>query len=130
MAEGLFAATGRRKNAVARVAIKSGSGDVKVNNKDLKTYLCRDTLIIHALKPLDVADLMGKIDIRCTVNGGGLTGQAGAIRLGIARALTEYDPELRGILKKNGLLTRDPRMVERKKYGMVKARKRFQFSKR
>ena len=130
MAEGLFAATGRRKNSVARVVIRSGSGTVKVNDKDLKTYLCRDTLVIHALKPLDIADLMGKIDIRCTVNGGGLTGQAGAIRLGIARALTEYDPELRGILKKNGLLTRDPRMVERKKYGLVKARKRFQFSKR
>lgn len=130
MAEGLFAATGRRKNAVARVGLKSGSGNIKVNNKDLKNYLCRDTLVIHALKPLDIADLMGKIDIRCTVNGGGLAGQAGAIRLGIARALTEYDPELRGILKKNGLLTRDPRMVERKKYGMVKARKRFQFSKR
>jgi small subunit ribosomal protein S9 len=130
LAEGLFAATGRRKNSVARVVIRSGSGTVKVNDKDLKTYLCRDTLVIHALKPLDIADLMGKIDIRCTVNGGGLTGQAGAIRLGIARALTEYDPELRGILKKNGLLTRDPRMVERKKYGLVKARKRFQFSKR
>ena len=130
MAEGLFAATGRRKNSVARVVIRSGSGTVKVNDKDLKTYLCRDTLVIHALKPLDIADLMGKIDIRCTVNGGGLTGQAGAIRLGIARALTQYDPELRGLLKKNGLLTRDPRMVERKKYGMVKARKRFQFSKR
>ena len=87
-------------------------------------------MVIHALKPIDVAELMGKLDVKCDVNGGGLTGQAGAIRLGIARALAEYDPELRGLLKKNGLLTRDPRMVERKKYGMVKARKRFQFSKR
>jgi small subunit ribosomal protein S9 len=130
LAEGLFAATGRRKNSVARVMIKKGNGSATVNNKDFKSYLCRDTLVIHALKPLDVADLMGKIDVRCDASGGGLTGQAGAIRLGIARALVVYDPELRGILKKNGLLTRDPRMVERKKYGMVKARKRFQFSKR
>ena len=130
MADGLFAATGRRKNSVARVALKNGSGTVIVNGKELKSYLCRDTLVIHALKPLDVAELMGKIDIKCDVGGGGLTGQAGAIRLGIARALAKYDPELRGLLKKNGLLTRDPRMVERKKYGMVKARKRFQFSKR
>lgn len=130
MADGLFAATGRRKNSVARVAIKNGSGTTTVNGRELKSYLCRDTLVIHALKPLDVVELMGKFDIRCDVNGGGLTGQAGAIRLGIARALTKYDPELRGLLKKNGLLTRDPRMVERKKYGLVKARKRFQFSKR
>jgi small subunit ribosomal protein S9 len=130
LAEGLFAATGRRKNSVARVMLKKGSGNATVNNKDIKSYLCRDTLVIHALKPLDIADLMGKLDVRCDASGGGLTGQAGAIRLGIARALMVYDPELRGILKKNGLLTRDPRMVERKKYGMVKARKRFQFSKR
>lgn len=130
MADGQFAATGRRKNSVARVTLKNGSGTIIVNGKDLKSYLCRDTLVIHALKPLDVAELMGKIDVKCDVGGGGLTGQAGAIRLGIARALTEYDPELRGLLKKNGLLTRDPRMVERKKYGLVKARKRFQFSKR
>jgi small subunit ribosomal protein S9 len=130
LTDGLFAATGRRKNSVARVALKNGSGTITVNGKELKSYLCRDTLVIHALKPLDIAELMGKIDIRCDVGGGGLTGQAGAIRLGIARALAKYDPELRGLLKKNGLLTRDPRMVERKKYGMVKARKRFQFSKR
>ncbi|UCE67924.1 MAG: 30S ribosomal protein S9 [Candidatus Zixiibacteriota bacterium] len=130
MADGQFAATGRRKNSVARVTLKNGSGTIIVNGKDLKSYLCRDTLVIHALKPLDAAELMGKIDVKCDVGGGGLTGQAGAIRLGIARALTEYDPELRGLLKKNGLLTRDPRMVERKKYGLVKARKRFQFSKR
>lgn len=130
MADDLFAATGRRKNSVARVAIKKGNGNITVNGKDLKSYLCRDTLVIHALKPLDVAELMGKFVIKCDVSGGGLTGQAGAIRLGIARALAKYDPELRGVLKKNGLLTRDPRMVERKKYGLVKARKRFQFSKR
>lgn len=130
MTSGLFAATGRRKNAVARVTIKSGNGKMVVNGKDLKTYLCRDTLVIHALKPVETAELEGKLDIQCDASGGGLTGQAGAIRLGIARALTQYDPELRGLLKRNGLLTRDPRMVERKKYGMVKARKRFQFSKR
>jgi small subunit ribosomal protein S9 len=101
-----------------------------VNGREMKSYLCRDTLVIHALKPFEVSEMMGKFDVKCDVSGGGLTGQAGAIRLGIARALTKYDPELRGLLKKNGLLTRDPRMVERKKYGMVKARKRFQFSKR
>lgn len=130
MADGVFAATGRRKNSVARVAIKSGKGTVTVNGRELKSYLCRDTLVIHALKPLDVSEMMGKFDVKCDVGGGGLTGQAGAIRLGIARALAKYDPELRGLLKRNGLLTRDPRMVERKKYGLVKARKRFQFSKR
>jgi len=130
LADGVFAATGRRKNSVARVALKSGNGTVMVNGRELKSYLCRDTLVIHALKPLDVSEMMGKFDIECDASGGGLTGQAGAIRLGIARALVGYDPELRGLLKKNGLLTRDPRMVERKKYGMVKARKRFQFSKR
>jgi small subunit ribosomal protein S9 len=130
LADGLFAATGRRKNSVARVAIKNGSGTITVNGKEMKSYLCRDTLVIHALKPLDISEMMGKFDVKCDVSGGGLTGQAGAIRLGIARALIKYDPELRGLLKKNGLLTRDPRMVERKKYGLVKARKRFQFSKR
>jgi small subunit ribosomal protein S9 len=130
LADGLFAATGRRKNSVARVAIKNGSGAIAVNGKEMKSYLCRDTLVIHALKPLDISEMMGKFDVKCDVSGGGLTGQAGAIRLGIARALIKYDPELRGLLKKNGLLTRDPRMVERKKYGLVKARKRFQFSKR
>jgi small subunit ribosomal protein S9 len=130
LADGLFAATGRRKNSVARVAIKNGSGTITVNGKEMKSYLCRDTLVIHALKPLDISEMMGKFDIKCDVSGGGLTGQAGAIRLGIARALIKYDPELRGLLKKNGMLTRDPRMVERKKYGLVKARKRFQFSKR
>lgn len=130
MADGLFAATGRRKNSVARVAIKNGSGAIMVNGRELKSYLCRDTLVIHALKPLDISEMIGKFDIKCDASGGGLTGQAGAIRLGIARALIKYDPELRGLLKKNGMLTRDPRMVERKKYGLVKARKRFQFSKR
>jgi small subunit ribosomal protein S9 len=130
LADGLFAATGRRKNSVARVAIKNGSGTITVNGKEMKSYLCRDTLVIHALKPLDISEMMGKFDVKCDASGGGLTGQAGAIRLGIARALIKYDPELRGLLKKNGMLTRDPRMVERKKYGLVKARKRFQFSKR
>ena len=130
MVSGLFAATGRRKNSVARVVIRSGGGATTINGKEFKSYLCRDTLVVQALKPIDVAELTGKIDIACEVSGGGLSGQAGAIRLGIARALAEYDPQLHGLLKKNGLLTRDPRMVERKKYGLVKARKRYQFSKR
>jgi len=130
LADNLFSATGRRKDAVARVSLKSGSGTIIVNGKDVKDYLCRDTLVLHILKPLDVVELSGKLDIKCTAHGGGLSGQAGAIRLGISRALILYDSELRGVLKRNGLLTRDSRMVERKKYGLVKARKRFQFSKR
>jgi small subunit ribosomal protein S9 len=105
LADGIFAATGRRKNSVARVAIKNGSGAITVNGKEMKSYLCRDTLVIHALKPLDISEMMGKFDVKCDVSGGGLTGQAGAIRLGIARALIKYDPELRGLLKKNGMLT-------------------------
>ncbi len=130
MADNLFSATGSRKDAVARVTLKSGKGSITVNGKDVKDYLCRDTLVLHVLKPIDVVELSGKFDIVCKASGGGLSGQAGAIRLGISRALIIYNPELRGLLKRNGLLTRDSRMVERKKYGLIKARKRFQFSKR
>jgi small subunit ribosomal protein S9 len=126
----MFSATGRRKDSVARVIIKPGSGTIMINGKDIKTYLCRDSLVLHTLKPVETAELNGKLDIICTARGGGLTGQAGACRLGLARALVKYDSELHGLMKRNGLLTRDPRMVERKKYGQVKARKRFQFSKR
>ncbi len=130
MADDHFTATGRRKNAVASVIVKGGRGKVMVNGKDISAYLCRSTLVMHALKPLDVTELQGKLDITCVARGGGLTGQAGAIRLAIARALIKYDSEFRPLLKRNDLLIRDPRMVERKKYGQVKARKRFQFSKR
>jgi small subunit ribosomal protein S9 len=126
----VFAATGRRKESVAKIRIKGGKGKVTVNGRDIGSYLCRDNLVMQALKPINVAELEGRLIVECMVAGGGLSGQAGAISLGLARALTKYDPELRTLLKRNGLLRRDPRMVERKKYGQVKARKRFQFSKR
>jgi small subunit ribosomal protein S9 len=122
--------TGRRKESVAQVRLKKGTGKILINGKDIDAYLCRRNLVMQALKPLDVAELVGKVDIDCKTEGGGLSGQAGAICLGVARALVALDPELRGLLKRNGFLTRDPREVERKKYGLVKARKRFQFSKR
>jgi len=126
--------TGKRKTAVARVYLRPGNGQVKVNGKDynnLAEYLRgNDVWVLHALKPLEVTDLNGQFDLIIRVNGGGLSGQAGAIRLGIARALLQYDESLRPILKKEGLLTRDPREVERKKYGLKKARKSPQFSKR
>jgi small subunit ribosomal protein S9 len=126
----VFAATGRRKESVAQIRIKSGKGKITVNGREIHSYLCRDNLVMQALKPMDVAELEGRLVIDCKVEGGGLSGQAGAISLGLARALTKFDPELRSLLKRNGLLRRDSRMVERKKYGQVKARKRFQFSKR
>jgi len=130
LADEVYIGTGRRKEATAKIRIKPGKGKVTVNGSDINAYLCRANLVMHALKPVETAELSGRLDISCEAQGGGLTGQAGAIRLGVARALIKYDPELRGILKRNGYLTRDPRMVERKKYGRVKARKRFQFSKR
>lgn len=127
----VYLATGRRKSSIARVRIVvPGSGKRTVNGKQLKDYLQREDLILHALKPLEVAKVNGKMDVVCTAEGGGITGQAGAIRLGIARALAGYDENLKKLLKEQGLLTRDPRMVERKKYGQIKARKRFQYSKR
>jgi small subunit ribosomal protein S9 len=128
--EEVFAASGRRKEAVAQVRVRRGAGKIQVNGKDVNAYLCRANIVLAALKPIDVAELNGKLDVDCVARGGGLTGQAGAICLALARALIIYDPELRSILKRNGLLTRDSRMVERKKYGLVKARKRYQFSKR
>ena len=123
-------ATGRRKNAVARVWLKPGKGDIVVNGKKVVTYFARPVLRMLITQPFLVADRYNQFDVNCTVVGGGLSGQAGAVRHGISRALTNYEPELRGILKVAGFLTRDPRVVERKKYGRVKARKSFQFSKR
>ena len=123
-------ATGRRKNAIARVWIKPGKGEINVNGKKVTQYFARPVLRMLITQPFLVADRYNQFDVYCTVNGGGLSGQAGALRHGISRALTYYEPELRGILKVAGFLTRDSRVVERKKYGKAKARRSFQFSKR
>jgi small subunit ribosomal protein S9 len=123
-------ATGRRKNAVARVWIKPGKGEISINGKKAPQYFARPVLRMLITQPFLVADRYNQFDVYCTVTGGGLSGQAGAVRHGISRALTNYEPELRGILKVAGFLTRDPRVVERKKYGKAKARRSFQFSKR
>ena len=123
-------ATGKRKNAVARVWIKPGSGKVSVNGRDLEVYFARPVLRMILQQPLGVANRNEQYDIVVTVAGGGLSGQAGAVRHGLSKALTYYEPALRGPLKKAGFLTRDSRVVERKKYGKRKARRSFQFSKR
>ena len=123
-------ATGRRKNAVARVWIKPGKGEITVNGKRVTQYFARPVLRMLITQPFLVADRYNQFDVYCTVSGGGLSGQAGAVRHGISRALTHYEPDLRGILKAAGFLTRDSRVVERKKYGRAKARRSFQFSKR
>lgn len=123
-------ATGRRKDAVARVWIKPGSGKITVNGKDEKVYFARPVLRMIVRQPLNAAGRDGQFDIMILVDGGGLSGQAGAVRHGISRALVAYEPTLRAALKPGGFLTRDPRSVERKKYGKPKARKSFQFSKR
>ncbi len=123
-------ATGRRKDAVARVWVKPGKGEITVNGKRVGQYFARPVLRMLITQPFLVADRYNQFDVFCTVTGGGLSGQAGAVRHGISRALTNYEPELRGILKVAGFLTRDPRVVERKKYGRAKARRSFQFSKR
>ncbi len=123
-------ATGRRKNAIARVWIKPGKGDINVNGKTVTVYFARPVLRMLITQPFLIADRYNQFDVFCTVNGGGLSGQAGALRHGISRALTYYEPELRGILKLAGFLTRDSRVVERKKYGKAKARRSYQFSKR
>jgi len=130
MKENSYYATGRRKNAIARVYLTPGNGEIKVNNRELLGHFKRDTLQMVIEQPLVVTESLGKYNITAHVNGGGLSGQAGALLLGIARALVKADEELKPILRKNGFLTRDPRMVERKKYGQPGARKRFQFSKR
>jgi small subunit ribosomal protein S9 len=123
-------ATGRRKDAVARVWIKPGSGKIIVNGRDQEVYFARPTLRLVINQPFDVADRSGQYDVVCTVKGGGLSGQAGAVKHGISQALTKFEPALRSAVKAAGFLTRDPRVVERKKYGRAKARKSFQFSKR
>ncbi|MBV9251875.1 MAG: 30S ribosomal protein S9 [Acetobacteraceae bacterium] len=123
-------ATGRRKDAVARVWIRPGKGEITVNGKKVGQYFARPVLRMLITQPFLVADRYNQFDVYCTVAGGGLSGQAGAVRHGISRALTYYEPDLRGILKVAGFLTRDSRVVERKKYGRVKARRSFQFSKR
>jgi small subunit ribosomal protein S9 len=123
-------ATGRRKDAVARVWIKPGKGEISINGKKAAQYFARPVLRMLITQPFLVADRYNQFDVYCTVDGGGLSGQAGAVRHGISRALTHYEPDLRGILKVAGFLTRDSRVVERKKYGKVKARRSFQFSKR
>jgi small subunit ribosomal protein S9 len=129
-AQGRSYATGRRKNAVARVWIKPGKGEIIVNGKKAPQYFARPVLRMLITQPFLVADRYNQFDVFCTVTGGGLSGQAGAVRHGISRALTLFEPDLRGILKVAGFLTRDSRMVERKKYGKAKARRSFQFSKR
>jgi small subunit ribosomal protein S9 len=129
-AQGRSYATGRRKDAVARVWIKPGSGKITVNGRDQAVYFARPTLRLVINQPFGIADRSGAYDVVCTVKGGGLSGQAGAVKHGISQALTRFEPALRGIVKAAGFLTRDPRVVERKKYGKAKARKSFQFSKR
>ena len=129
-AKGRAYATGRRKNAVARVWVKPGAGRITVNGKDEKVYFARPVLRMIVREPLIAAARDGQFDVIATVSGGGLSGQAGAVRHGISRALVAYEPGLRAVLKPGGFLTRDPRAVERKKYGRPKARRSFQFSKR
>ncbi len=123
-------ATGKRKNAVARVWIKDGSGKIVINGKDVDKYFLRPVLNMLVHQPLELTNKKMNVDTTITVSGGGMSGQAGAVRHGISKALTLLDPNLRPILKTEGLLTRDSRIVERKKYGRRKARRRFQFSKR
>ena len=130
MAENLALGTGRRKTAVARVFLRSGSGEITVNGKKAEEYFVNPSLLYVVRQPLDVTDSLGKYDLLITTRGGGPTGQAGACRHGIARALVEVDEANRPPLRANGFLTRDSRMVERKKYGRRGARRRFQFSKR
>jgi small subunit ribosomal protein S9 len=128
--DGRAYATGKRKNAVARVWIKPGKGVITINDRDQETYFARPVLRMMIAQPLQVSDRLGQFDVVATVEGSGLSGQAGAIRHGIAKALTYYEPGLRTVLKPHGFLTRDSRVVERKKYGRAKARRSFQFSKR
>jgi len=123
-------ATGKRKNAIARVWLKPGSGKIVVNGKDQTVYFARPTLRLVINQPFDIAERRDQYDVMCTVVGGGLSGQAGAVKHGIAQALTRFEPNLRGVVKTAGFLTRDSRVVERKKYGKAKARRSFQFSKR
>jgi small subunit ribosomal protein S9 len=129
-AQGRAYATGKRKNAVARVWVKPGTGKITVNGRDSPVYFARPVLRMLINQPFLVVNRMGQFDVNCTVIGGGLSGQAGAVRHGISKALLNYEPGLRPALKSQGFLTRDSRVVERKKYGKAKARRSFQFSKR
>jgi small subunit ribosomal protein S9 len=128
--EGRAYATGKRKDAVARVWVKMGAGKIVVNGRPVETYFARPVLRMLIQQPLVAANRQGQFDVVCTVSGGGLSGQAGAVRHGLSKALMRYEPDLRPVLKRGGFLTRDPRVVERKKYGKAKARRSFQFSKR
>ncbi|MGQ9557121.1 MAG: 30S ribosomal protein S9 [Desulfurispora sp.] len=130
MAQVQFYGTGRRKNAVARVYIYPGEGNITVNNRDLLSYFGRRVLETLVRQPLEITGTAGRFDVKVRARGGGISGQAGAVRMGIARALVQADPNLRPVLKKAGFLTRDPRMKERRKYGLKKARRAPQFSKR
>jgi small subunit ribosomal protein S9 len=129
-AQGRSYATGRRKESVARVWLKPGAGRITVNGRDVETYFARPVLRMIMNQPFEAAGRAQQFDVVCTVKGGGLSGQAGAVRHGISRAMVAYDPALRPALKSGGFLTRDSRRVERKKYGLAKARRSFQFSKR
>jgi small subunit ribosomal protein S9 len=129
-AQGRAYATGRRKNAVARVWVKLGTGKITINGRDQTVYFARPTQRMMIQQPFDVSQRNGQFDVIATVSGGGLSGQAGAVRHGIAQALAKFEPALRGAVKASGFLTRDSRVVERKKYGRAGARRRFQFSKR
>jgi small subunit ribosomal protein S9 len=128
--QGRAYATGKRKNAVARVWVKPGKGIITVNKKPVEVFFARPVLRMLIQQPLVASNRTGQFDVICLVSGGGLSGQAGAVRHGLSKALTHYEPDLRGVLKRGGFLTRDSRVVERKKYGRAKARRSFQFSKR
>jgi small subunit ribosomal protein S9 len=130
MAESIYYATGKRKNSIARVWMTPGAGKIVINGRTIEDYFGREVLRMIINQPLELVNALGKFDINVLASGGGTSGQAGALRHGISKALLEIDPETRGALKKAGFLTRDPRVVERKKYGRPGARKRFQFSKR
>ena len=128
--QGRSYATGKRKNAVARVWVMPGKGNITINDKPIDTYFARPVLKMIINQPFEITNRENEFDVVCTVQGGGLSGQAGAIKHGISKALNEYEPELRTVLKQAGFLTRDHRVVERKKYGRAKARRSYQFSKR
>lgn len=130
MAKVQYWGTGRRKKAVARVRLVPGNGTITINNRSFEDFFPNQTSRLIVQQPLVVSDMVGRFDVFCRVHGGGVTGQAGAVQLGIARALVEADPDMRTLLRRNGFLTRDPRMKERKKYGLHKARKAPQYSKR
>jgi small subunit ribosomal protein S9 len=130
MEQNNYAASGRRKEAVARVTLIAGKGTFVVNGLPIADYLQREILVDHAREPLVMTEMDGKLDVTCVTKGGGKSGQAGAIRLAVSRALLALSPDIKPALRREGMLTRDPRQVERKKYGRPKARKRFQYSKR